>query len=438
MQFTKKTKVASTVGSGAVVILITYLTLFMGDYRDILAEYPDASLILISKLDENNQAEKIELLARSYNPDIEFLRWKYEEDKLNLYYGRNLIDSSYWQVFQGTSGVFFNEKKPITYIIEDVLEEREGDAVDWYGRIDHYKINEKIGERVKIRYEIDYFFDSKHTNKAGTLIRVVEVYPVINKETIAWIPATTDKFNLKYIHETKDDSPQYKITDNTSYNFQDLIIDWTDSADKVSNVWHYANGKLVIRYVSVAGTQVIDPQIEQKVILTTNKEYAKTLVLNKTKQVYEQKSYDEISYCPNSTLPDYCFRINDTHIYCNSTRWVLVPKTTYYNKEIEPYLVLSAGEYIQQINYSNTDWNCEVTSKNTASCEFYNGDGVYHLGEYYLFINLTKSRTYLTYLNSLEPLECEEYSSNGRDYTICIDKSIKGELRENLLVEPNV
>jgi len=436
MQFTKKTKVASTVGSGAVVILITYLTFFMGDYRDILAEYPDASLILISKLDENDQALKIELLARSYNPDIEFIRWKYEEDRLNLYYGRNLIDSSYWQVFQGTSGVFFNEKKPITYIIEDVLEEREGDAVDWYGRLEHYKINEKIGERVKIIYEIDYFFDSRHTSKAGTLIREVEVYPVINKETITWTPATTDRFNFKYIHETKDGSPQYKITDNTSYNFQDLIIDWTDSSDKVSNVWHYANGKLVIRYISAAGNQIIDPTIEQKTILNveqaTKEIEVEKIVGYETRefQIFIEKIDDPMFREHHAGCLDY----NSTHYLCNTTETTDIIKKVKVLKK-QPILKLSAGKVLKQINFSNTGWNCRVTSQSTANCEFYEGDGIYHSGEFYLFINLTKSRTYLTYLNSLEPLECEEYSLEGRDYTICIDKSIKGALRENLLFD---
>jgi hypothetical protein len=368
MQF--KTKLISGIGGGSIVILAV-LILLSGDYSGILNQYPNATIILISTLDNNSHAQQIDLLARSYNENISYLRWNYKDDKIKLYYKTSLVDTIYWDIYKGSKKVSYFTAKPITYSVSQITEQRTGQAVDVFTmEKTGYSYAEVIGERITVIMEIDYYFDKNKTIKAGTLKRTIEIYPTLNKETAEWFPSTADTFTLKYTHQTKDNAVQYKLN-QSNYQFKDLIINWEDSNALVSNAMHYKNGKLIVSYLGASGMQKIDPVIEEK--------------------------------------------------------------TTLKIKIKNGALTLTSGKNELVLNFTESNWNCKEIKNTLAGCEYYKGDAVYHSGEYYLYINMTSERTYFTYLNSLEPLECMENSYLGRDYTICVDKSIKGDMRADLL-----
>ena len=222
------------IGAGVFVVLVVIATqLYASDYRNILNAYPNAQLILLPYVSE----DKIELLGRDTSGNVEFIRWKYEGAKIKTYFGSRLKDTSYVQIFEGTRGIWFNEKKPVRYYVFE-------------------------NNTAYIIFETDYYYDSRHTNYAGKLIQTIIVYPQLNKMTFEWIPKDENrKYILRWIHEAKAKKSE-NLLGKCFWKQDDYTIDWCDSKDKVSWSRSYkTSGRVVIAYKSKKGYQKIDPTI---------------------------------------------------------------------------------------------------------------------------------------------------------------------------------
>ena len=216
------------------IIAVASEELRISNYRQLLLENPDQDLIFIT-----NITNRYELLGRAVRPDVEFFRWKYQDDEIKYYFGRDLVDTSYWQLFEGSTGVWWKDE----------------DIYSYWDR-DH----------VVVVYNFTYFHNPQHTVVAGNLVRSVEIYPELNKETVIWTPVDDRRYNLKWVHLT-DYYPDEQIDLDEEYpegifkNPKGLRIDWSDSVDLISQARHYQNGKVEVRYASKVGEQRIDPEI---------------------------------------------------------------------------------------------------------------------------------------------------------------------------------
>lgn len=220
---------------GTLIILAVLAVQMTGiqNHRDILKEYPNYDLILLT----NDTVDRLELLGRSYSEHEEFYRWSFRNGELKTYIASDLIDTSYWQLFKGTKGIYYNEKSPLEYAYDS--------------------------NRAYIVIGIDYFLDSRHTNYVGRLEREIEIYPNKNKETLKFYPKDKNetKYNLQWVHETDHYRVAQNLKGEHKVDLDKLQINWNDSIDKVSAARQYLNGKVKIRYKSAYGDQVIDPQI---------------------------------------------------------------------------------------------------------------------------------------------------------------------------------
>lgn len=226
-----------TVGGILLILIFGGINLTMTDYRDVLNDNTDYDLIMLL-----NTSKNIEMVGRSDNPDIEFTRWNFRENYVKFYHARNLKVTSYWQVFDGSRGVWFNEKEVPVAILNQQPDE------------------------AKIEYNIKYYTDSRHTNYVGDFKRTVGVYPNMNKENIVFDPVDeTKRYNLKWITEInkyEGESRNFKSEGVCKFEYDNVKINWCDSVDLISSARVYkSSGRLVIRYKSVVGEQVIDPYI---------------------------------------------------------------------------------------------------------------------------------------------------------------------------------
>ncbi|NOR84833.1 DUF2341 domain-containing protein, partial [archaeon] len=225
----------------AIIVIGTFLILSVfafqlsgiQNYRDILDEYPQYDLILLT----NDTVDRLELLGRSYSEHEEFYRWSFKDGKVKTYIASDLIDTSYWQLFKGTKQIYYNEKSPLEYT---------------------YTANS-----ANIIIGIDYFLDSRHTNYVGRLEREIEIYPNKNKETIKWYPKNkTIKYNFQWVHETDHIGESKNLKEEHKTDLDKLQINWNDSIEQVSAARQYLNGKVKVRYISAYGDQVIDPIVK--------------------------------------------------------------------------------------------------------------------------------------------------------------------------------
>ena len=220
---------------GTLLILGVYANEMTGiqNYRNILDEYPEYDLILLT----NDTVDRLELLGRSYSEHEKFYRWNFKDGKVKTYIASDLIDTSYWQLFQGTKQIYYNEKSPLNYTYDS--------------------------KSAKIIIGIDYFEDSRHTKYVGRMERVIEVYPEKNKETLNWYPKNKSiKYNIQWVHETDHLRESKNLKGSHKTDLEKLQINWNDSIDKVSSSRQYLNGKVKVRYLSEYGDQVIDPRIK--------------------------------------------------------------------------------------------------------------------------------------------------------------------------------
>ena len=226
----KVTKEIKTIGT-LVIVLALISTFYMDDYRQVLEDYPDRQLILITGWDD-----KVELIGRSHDENVEFYKWKYQDGKTKAYLGSDLVDTVSWQVYVGSKQV----KGAYTDLID-------------------YEYNDNLAKVVMKRY---VYYDSRRTNFAGVLNMELEIYPNTNKETVTWVPANDSiRYNLLSTHATDDYGQRGKLN-GTRVDLEKLQISWNDSADQVSSAYRYLNGKVKIRYKSQKGVRVIDPTIK--------------------------------------------------------------------------------------------------------------------------------------------------------------------------------
>lgn len=227
------TKVTASIGTLIIIAILASQMIGIQNHRDILKEHPNHDLILLT----NDTVDRLELLGRSYSDHEEFYRWSFRNGELKTYIASDLIDTSYWQLFEGTKGIYYNEKSPLEYAYDS--------------------------NRAYVVIGIDYFLDSRHTNYVGRVEREIEIYPNKNKETVKFYPKDKNetKYNLQWVHETDHYLNATNLKGEYKVDLDKLQINWNDSIDKVSAARQYRNGKVKVRYKSAYGDQVIDPQI---------------------------------------------------------------------------------------------------------------------------------------------------------------------------------
>lgn len=223
--------------AGVFILILASLvpTLYASDYRAILndPQFADFELIFI---EEFAGRDRMQLLARSDDPTIEWVRYDFEDDRMKIYFGSRLIDEIYWQVFQGSTGVFWNTKQPLKL--------------------------EYSSEEAKVIFNITYYFDPLHTRPAGTMIREVRIFPDTSKELITWIPVDPDiKFGLRNFHKTKITEQGANLKGESKLIADRYEIDWRKSQHLISGATLFNNGKLRLTHKTASGIQVIDPEI---------------------------------------------------------------------------------------------------------------------------------------------------------------------------------
>ena len=213
--------------AGAVLVLFISTQLTHEDYLQILAENPQDLILL------KGDANVVELLGRSHNRYAEFYRWSYEPNLVKYYVGNELVDSSEWRPYKGSTLGKYRTDSPIEY---------QSDT-----------------EKVRIISSVEYFSDSAKTIRMGILERNIEAYPDTNKETVRWIPADGNSYRLCWSHQVPVDvsSDIGAVAD-----FENVQVDVTDSVEQMSYAKQYASSdRAEFCYQAKAGEQVIDPQV---------------------------------------------------------------------------------------------------------------------------------------------------------------------------------
>ena len=227
---------AYTITIGTLILLVVSVMgadyLRIAEYRAVLAQYPDYQLILLTNFSKN----KIELLGRTIDPNIEFIRWKYENNVLSVYAGRDLVLKSEWRIFNGTTQVKYREIYPVEFE---------------YSETEAYIVQ-----------KVDYFFDSYHTRYAGTLIRKLFIYPNLNKEAILFVSNYTNlRLQYKVYADNHADGVRIDLDygGNSVLEYPDFTLNWTADKDKVSSAYKYGNGNIYINFKR--GIYEIDPTL---------------------------------------------------------------------------------------------------------------------------------------------------------------------------------
>ena len=98
---------------GLIIVLLSALLPFLSvtNIRQLLDENPTAQLILVEGFEKN----RLEMIGRSPDPDIEYVKWRFEDIYLKSYIERDLVSTSEWRLYNGTTQVKYREIKDITY-----------------------------------------------------------------------------------------------------------------------------------------------------------------------------------------------------------------------------------------------------------------------------------------------------------------------------------
>jgi len=232
-----------TVIVGVVLVILVFTGLNIADYRQILLDNPDQDLFLLDYV--NSSGGRLELLARSPMDDIDFFRYKFEKDRVTIYHERDKVATSYWQVFMGSQGVFFNEKQRLIYRFDE------------------------LNSRAIVVFNITYYKSSRKTVPAVNLVRVIEIFPNLLKETVTVTPLSPSKYstgyNMKYIVVTDISySKSFDIDDSGEWvlvNDKGVSLDVTRVKELVSQARLQMNGKLITRFKSSPGVQVLTPSV---------------------------------------------------------------------------------------------------------------------------------------------------------------------------------
>ena len=158
-----------TLASLLIILILGSMTfLTTTNIRTLLAENPTYELILATGFEKN----RLELIGRSPDPEIEYVKWRFEDIYVKSYIGTDLVSTSEWRLFNGTTQIKYRDVKDVTY--------------------NYTKTNAWIIE------EADYFTDSYHTNYIGTIIRKIQIYPASSKEEVELITNFTN-LRLQYL-----------------------------------------------------------------------------------------------------------------------------------------------------------------------------------------------------------------------------------------------
>jgi len=259
---------------GAVLILAVLVsTLYSTDYRSILEQYPDQDLILLD-FDE----DKIEFLARSFVPDVEYVRWSFVDEHTNMYFGRNKVGDSFYTLKcyydlngkRGYRNIVQKNVYPVEYKTKEICVTKQGKEVSIdgdYNLLDHEVCDPQ--EAVVVTQKVDYYRDSRHKTKIGTMVKETQLYPLTGKESVSYVPDDKD-MPCQIIWRVDDldeyDSITFKSASQSKneatfaheYNNK-LKLDWSDAANQVSWARQYSTSRLYVAYESTRGDQLIDP-----------------------------------------------------------------------------------------------------------------------------------------------------------------------------------
>ncbi len=235
---------------GILIITVLGSTLYASDYRAILEDNPQQDFFLLDFMESSRP--HLETLMRSTDENIDYYRWRYEDDYSKFYMQSNLVAETSWQLRcyyesngkKGYRNVVYNNKEPLIY-----------------------GFDMKTG-RGAITMNIDYYKDSRKSpdNHIGWLSREIEITPRLNKETITFIPADDDmpcQLIMEVINlDEVDTARNFKSENVYKYNGSNgLVVDWSDAESQVSWSRQYKNGKIKVGFKSTRGTQVIDPTV---------------------------------------------------------------------------------------------------------------------------------------------------------------------------------
>lgn len=228
-------KILGSVGAGILLIVAlvgsqSFVT--TAQIRNALAENPTAQLILFTNLTKN----RLELIGRSIDPNIEFTKWRFEDIYVKAYLGNDLVSTSEWRIYNGTTQIKYREVKGVRYN---------------YSKTEAWIIE-----------EADYFLDSYHKNYVGTAIRIINIFPSSNKESIELVSNYTGlRFQYLIDFDNHDDGERIDADfgGNSVLNYSDVTLDWTADKDKVSSAYKYGNGKMYINFK--ADEYQVDPKI---------------------------------------------------------------------------------------------------------------------------------------------------------------------------------
>lgn len=410
---TKWKTYGGALGGAVLIIFVLANSLYMKDYRLILDQYPDNDLILL-----DYSESKVEFLARTVHPDIEFLRWKFQDEHTHIYFGNNKVGDSFYQLKcyydlngkKGYRNIIQKHVKPITYTDTEFCLE-SGDAYSVHGdSISNYDCETK-SNTVILTQEIDYYRDSRHNTLIGTLTKTTELYPTTGKETIDFVPVNKDmpcqlvwrvdaldeydRINFKSAGDDIESSTFDKEYDNG------LILDWSDAEEKVSWAKQYPTARLYVVYQSLKGDQHIDPviYIDQglNISLTQNCS-TETTYYNETADnsyyVYHNcyevnngsvfnDSCGEGVNCSSIEMCNKTFHQNVSYIEKNVTTNISCSPMLTVNNISKEVIITLPGGYIDHLGCSYTD--------NIICCDSeYDGDsnGDCKSGESYFKITL--------------------------------------------------
>lgn len=274
----QKTVLGGLAAGSAILILLVMGTLLQADYISILKEYPDYNFFMMD-ISPDGKTDHLEFMSRAPNNiDARYLLWKFfQGGNIKFYYEKtDLVADVYFKVFDGTTQVVYKEEQQINYTPiysvgypDDVILCSEISVVENGDKIQC--VDEKYApiQRVDVTQRIDYFSDSRHTNFVGELLIKTNTYPTLGKVTIEWYPKDKEhKYIIRMESQTDelDRAEVYKLASSQStatrvIDSKGMVIDWSDSLDKLSYARRYDNGKVIISYLSAPGDQVIDPLI---------------------------------------------------------------------------------------------------------------------------------------------------------------------------------
>lgn len=213
-----------------VSLLVSLSFLSVDNIQQLLDENPTAQLILAEGFEKN----RLELIGRTIDPEVEYLKWRFEDIYLKTYAERDLVSTSEWRIFDGLTQIKYRKVANVTY---------------------NYSATEAW-----ITESAEYYADSSYKTYIGKLTRTIQIWPSTMKESVV-LDAENKDLRLQYLLflDNHDDGERIDLdfAGNSILEYPDLELNWTADREKVSSAYKYGNGRVQINFNR--GEYEIDP-----------------------------------------------------------------------------------------------------------------------------------------------------------------------------------